>query len=99
MLIRSDELLNPKYGRSAINWGGNANSNPLLTLCLVAHRSYQVVKDAWNVPFLSRASGSGTGDAELLAIGGDAGNVFEVADFDLLDGKLDHSRDLGNSCA
>ena len=47
------------------HWGGNANSNPLLTLCLVAQRSYQILKDAWNVPFLSRASGSGTGDAEL----------------------------------
>ena len=58
----------------------------------------KVLKDAWNVRFLSRASGGGIGVAELLAIGGDAGNVFDVAEFDLLDGKLDHSRDLGKSC-
>eukprot|EP00904_Undaria_pinnatifida_P000567 jgi/Undpi1/10510/HiC_scaffold_29.g12960.m1 len=32
--------------------------------------------------------GSGTGDAELLAIAGDADNVFGVDDFDLLDATL-----------
>ena len=36
----------------------------------------------------SPSEGTGTGAAELLAIGGDADNVFEVAEFDLLDGKV-----------
>ena len=40
-----------------------------------------------NAPLGSPVAGSGTNAAELLAIGGDQANVFEVADFDLLNGK------------
>lgn len=53
-----------------------------------AQLEIQTIMDASNVTHISTPAGSGTGDAELLAIAGDINNVFEVSDFDLLDGKL-----------
>ena len=43
-------------------------------------------------------AGTGTGDDELLAIAGDANNVFHVAEFDLLDGKLGLGLGLRLTC-
>lgn len=42
----------------------------------------------------SPAAGTGTGDDELLAIAGEPANVFEVAEFDLLDGNPYQRREV-----